>query len=93
MTRLNVHFFEVTTPIWTKSMGQRLREVRKMEGISQGKLARRLGVSQSHLSKLEKGKTGSADFTMMKFLHSLGVNTEYVLLGGIGPILLTVGRN
>lgn len=62
--------------------GRRLREARKERGLTQGQLARTLGMSQGTLSELEReaySSTRGADLA-----RELGVRAEW-LLSGTGP--------
>lgn len=50
-------------------------------GIRQGELARRLGVSQGMISKLETGKTQISHVRTGRFKSVLGKHFEYFLTG------------
>ncbi|MEM8671016.1 MAG: helix-turn-helix transcriptional regulator [Planctomycetota bacterium] len=51
--------------------GQRIRQLRDALDITQKELARRLGVSQSYVNKVENSKLAFGDFPSEKFIHKL----------------------
>lgn len=53
-----------------RSIGAKVRELRKARGLSQVELAARLGVSQGHLSQLERG---AYSFTAEQLLDLLAL--------------------
>src|SRR5687768_14349839 len=58
----------------------RLEEYRAARGISQAELARRSGVAQSTISRLEAGKSRSVDFdTLDRLSEALGVNAALLI--------------
>lgn len=65
----------------TPKFGRRLKELRKAAGISQETIADRLGVSQSHVSKVETGKTQPDRTRLPGLATCLGVNL-WALVGG-----------
>lgn len=56
-----------------RSVGAVLRFFRKCSGLSQEKLAERLGVSTNYISVLETGKQYPSIGTLIKFAFALGV--------------------
>ncbi len=40
-----------------QKIGRRIRTLRLMRGVSQGELAKKLGLSQTNLSNIERGRT------------------------------------
>ncbi|MCD8191159.1 MAG: helix-turn-helix domain-containing protein [Clostridiales bacterium] len=60
---------------------QRLKHLRKVEGISQEQLAAELNMSRSHLSHIEAGeKIGSVDF-IVAVAEYFQVSLDYLILG------------
>jgi transcriptional regulator with XRE-family HTH domain len=51
----------------------RLRTTRESAGITQEELAKRTGIQQSHLSRLEQGEHSPTQKTLMKIANALGV--------------------
>jgi transcriptional regulator with XRE-family HTH domain len=60
----------------------RLRELREKAGLSQAELARRAGVAQSAISKMEAGGTKGVDFTTLERLAgALALKDPRALIG------------
>lgn len=57
--------------------GPAARAVRVTAGIRQAELARRVGISRSHLANIEKGKQPSL-FVAMKIADALGVKLDAI---------------
>lgn len=55
------------------TFGELLRTVRLSQGLSQGALASRLGVSQPVVSKWESGRCAPVPATVERLAHALGV--------------------
>ncbi len=54
--------------------GARVRELRKLRGMSQQEFAERLGVSSAYVSALEHGRRGRPTFALVQgVIHALGV--------------------
>jgi HTH-type transcriptional regulator, competence development regulator len=64
----------------TTNFGERLREQRRMAGLSQRELAERIGLDFSYISKVENGRLPppSAD-TIVAICAVLGINPEGLL--------------
>lgn len=60
------------------SFGQRLRERRKELGISQGELARALGVSVSAVSNYESGQNAMREDVLLRLFQVLDVEPNYL---------------
>ena len=60
------------------SFGQRLRERRKELGISQGELAKALGVSLSAVSNYENGQNAVREDVLLKLFQVLDVDPNYL---------------
>lgn len=59
----------------------RLREVREVKGWSQAELARRSGVNQGIISRLESGETQSVNFpNLEKLARALEVDPGYLIV-------------
>lgn len=51
--------------------GDRVRELRKRRGLTQQKLAERLSVSLSYVSKVENERLNAGDYPSESFVHKL----------------------
>ena len=58
---------------WT---GRRVRELRKLHGLSAKELAARAGVTQAYVSRLETGKLSPTVATLTRLLHGMGEPME-----------------
>ncbi|MBC7980361.1 MAG: helix-turn-helix domain-containing protein [Armatimonadetes bacterium] len=58
----------------TKSMGERIRELRLQKGISLRELARRADVSRSFLSDIEVGRSYPSEDALERIARELGVS-------------------
>ena len=65
------------------NIGQRIREVREARGISMRKLAERIGIHYSHLSKIETGKDTIGRDALVRIAEELGEDAD-LLLGEAG---------
>lgn len=75
--------YQVVTPVFDVAMGERLRLMRMKQGLDQGDLAQLLGVSQSIVSRLERGqgKTCESPFSVARMQEVFGKDTLFILLG------------
>lgn len=62
-------------------IGHRIKESRERKGVSQGELARRLGVSQPTISDWENGKTDPTVENMRTLAVELNVWFEWMATG------------
>ncbi len=67
------------------AIGVRLREERERAGLSQRKLAKRLGLSPSLISQLESGQTKPSVGTLYSIVTELGVSLDAVIRGEEEP--------
>jgi DNA-binding XRE family transcriptional regulator len=58
---------------WLQFVSTRLRNTRESAGITQEELAKRTGIQQSHLSRLEQGEHSPTQKTLIKIANALGV--------------------
>lgn len=63
-----------------KSIGRRMRQVRGFD-VTQGDFARMLGISQSQLSKYERGLIGPASEVLIRLKQRFGVSIDWLLTG------------
>lgn len=61
-------------------IGRHLRQEREAHGLSQRELARRLGLSPSLISQIEKGQSRPSVSTLYAIVNELGVSLDELLL-------------
>ncbi|GHU75455.1 hypothetical protein FACS1894188_06370 [Clostridia bacterium] len=63
------------------TVGQRIKVVRELRGVGQAKFAKELGVSQTHISKIENGNDNPSK-TLIKLISlKYAINEDYLLNG------------
>jgi transcriptional regulator with XRE-family HTH domain len=72
---------------------KKLKEIRERSGLSQTDLAKKIGVTPSHFSNIEKGKRGISTETLSAVLQVLGVKIEDVWDNGSGDIPILPTQN
>lgn len=71
-------------PLDTKSQAdkhQRFKQLRLKLGLNQQQLAKSLGVTQAHISKVEKGDSFVTSHILDKLSKQYNVNTDWLLTG------------
>jgi len=63
-----------------KAVGRRLRELRGFD-VTQQEFARRVGVSQNHLSTMERGKVEIGAEILLRIGLEFGKSLEWLLTG------------
>lgn len=66
------------------AIGQRIRKLRKAQGLSQEQLAERIGISTTHMSHIETGNTKLSLPVLVDIAHSLHALTDELLFGTEG---------
>ena len=61
-----------------KTLGTRLREARKLRGLSQTELASRIGTSPNQISMVESGQSGTSIRTMVAAASTLNVSLDFL---------------
>lgn len=61
------------------AIGQRIRKVRKAQGLSQEQLAERVQISVTHMSHIETGNTKLSLQVLVDLAMTLGVRTDTLL--------------
>jgi len=59
--------------------GKKLKEVRLMKGLSQGDVARILGVHRTYISGLERGVRNPSLLTVQKVAKALGIKSKELI--------------
>ena len=62
-----------------EKLGRNLKRIRIEKDISQGDIARELGVSRGFVSNLENGKTNPTLATITKLAGAVGVSADELL--------------
>ena len=62
-----------------EKLGNNLKRIRTEKDISQGDIARSLGVSRGFVSNLENGKTNPTLATITRLANAVGVSTDELL--------------
>ena len=65
-----------------ETMGERIRILRKMRGLSQEELAELIDVSIKHLSKIERDEVVFSVEILRKIAQYFDVSSDYILRGG-----------
>ena len=60
-------------------LGRNLKSIRTKKGISQGGIARTLGVGRSFITNIENGKTNPTLDTIARIAKAIGVSTDELL--------------
>lgn len=67
-------------------IGARIKEVRKLQNITQKELGERVGVQTSQISKIENGRNLTIS-TIVRVLNALGITAQFSI-AGVAPITL-----
>lgn len=60
-------------------LGKNLKRIRTEKGISQGDIARTLGVGRSFVTNIENGKTNPTLSTITKLANAISVSVDKLL--------------
>jgi len=63
--------------MYEKKIGLKVNKLREMQGLTTTELAKRVGVSQAQISRLENGLQGFRSSTLSKIADALGVRPAY----------------
>jgi len=63
----------------SKLLGENLKRIRTEKYISQGDIARELGVDRGFISTIENGKTNPTLATITKLAKAVGITTDELL--------------
>jgi len=56
--------------------GRRIKELRKLRGLSQDQLSERVGIESKHLSRIEVGRNFPSMDTLVRIAEALGVELK-----------------
>lgn len=71
------------------TQGQRIKEIRKSQGLTMEKFGRELGVGKTAISKLEKGENKLTDQMAKSICREFNINEEWLRTGS-GNMRITV---
>ena len=63
-----------------RAIGKKIETLREKQGVTTTELARRVGLSQAQISRLENGKQGFRSATLTKIAKALGVKPLYFFI-------------
>lgn len=63
----------------SEKLGKNLNKIRTAKNISQGDIARALGVDRGFISNIENGKTNPTLATISKIAKAIGVSADELL--------------
>ena len=76
----------MNTQLSQKELGQRIGDYRKMKGLTQGDLAKNIGLSRSSLAQIELGNRSIDVFELQKMAIVLGFSLDQILSSGFNGI-------
>ena len=66
-------------------MGNRIATRRRHLGISQNLLAEKIGISNNHMSNIERGREKPSFDVLISLCNALRVTPDYLLMGSMHP--------
>lgn len=79
------NFFGDFMDILVSEMGIRIAKRRKHLGISQNLLAEKVGISNNHMSNIERGREKPSFDVLINLCNELQVTPDYLLMGSMYP--------
>ena len=76
-----------------KAIGQKIYELRVKSGMSGWDLARKVGMTQAQVSRLENGEQGFRAATLVKFAKVLGVPPVYFFVDGTNTVNMQLDKD
>lgn len=73
-------------------LNNRIKEIRKKMKLTQDEFGKRLGISNTAISKIEKGENNVSEQNIISICREFDVNEEW-LRNGIGDIFMQKTRN
>ena len=73
-------------------LNHRIKEIRKAIGLTQDEFGKRLGISNTAISKIEKGENNVSEQNIISICREFGINEEW-LRNGIGEPFIPKTRN
>lgn len=72
-------YLQVDMKPLTKKLGEQLRKIRLQKGMSQGDIAKKLGVHRSYISGIERGIRNPTVKNLERLADALGVDPRNLL--------------
>ena len=69
-----------------KALGERIREARKRQGITQLDLAEKVQISASYMNDIEMGKTNFGVETLIRISEELQVSTDWLIRAAVPEV-------
>ena len=69
-----------------KALGERIREARKSQGITQLDLAEKVQISASYMSDIEMGKTNFGVETLIRISEELQISTDWLIRAAVPAV-------
>lgn len=63
------------------SVGERVKQLREHFGLKQGEFSDEIGMSQTHVSRIEKGKLEPSNSFLNALKERFGINPEWMMTG------------
>lgn len=73
-------------------LNHRIKEIRKAIGLTQDEFGKRIGISNTAISKIEKGENNVSEQNIISICREFGINEEW-LRNGIGEPFIPKTRN
>lgn len=64
-----------------KECGERIRQLRKAQGMTQEQLAKRLNIGERHLRRIETGEKGPSVDILVEISALFDVSLDYIIVG------------
>lgn len=64
-----------------EKIGNRIRQLRKTQGMTQAQLAMKLNISDRHLRRVEAGEKGPSIDILIEIATLLDVSLDYIIVG------------
>ena len=64
-----------------QKIGNRIRRLRKDQGMTQAQLAMKLNISDRHLRRIEAGEKGPSIDILIEIATMLDVSLDYIIMG------------
>ena len=64
-----------------EEIGNRIRRLRKDQGMTQAQLAMKLNISDRHLRRIEAGEKGPSIDILIEIATMLDVSLDYIIMG------------
>ena len=71
---------ELSAPVREKDMGLLVSRLREQQRLTTTALAKRVGISQAQISRLENGKQGFRSATLRRIAEALGYDAKVVFV-------------